>query len=588
MKKENSKHQVRFTIRTKLIVITSLLLIIPLLSAGLVSYQIAKNELDKKGEIILKNSVKQALSLIEAKQIEVASGSKTLEAAQEEVKVYLLGEKDSEGKRTINKNIDLGKNGYFIVYDDKGLEVAHPSLEGQNVWEVEDKSGNGYKFVQEQIKTAVNGGGFVFYTWTLPNSEGLGRKISYQEQDPSWGWIVSAGAYMADYNAGSVEILKILGPIVIGAILIGFTVIIIFSRHISLPINKISSNLEEVSHGNLNINELSVKNNDETGILADSFNLMLNNMKSLIGIMKGSSVTVMNFSDSLADITDETSRAINEVATTIQEVARAVGEEASDTQSAVGKVNFLADSIDTVVESAAVMNQTAGTTSKLSDDGLTAVEKLTQTTQKNNNATDEISLVIDKVSESSKKINMITETITQISEQTNLLALNASIEAARAGEAGKGFAVVADEIRKLAEQSGNAVGEIKEIIGEIRTYSNTSVSTMELVREVTSEQNTAVTDTKNAFLEISRALKDVITYVNEINTESSSMKLRKDEIVSLMESISASTQQTSAAAEEVSASSEEQLAQMEEVSTHSRELKELSYKLKETVEQFKL
>lgn len=582
--RQKAKITARYSLKTKLIIITSLLLILPLTAAGMISYQIAKNELDKKGEIILKNSVKQAMQLIDAKQQQVAEGALSLEDAMESVKVYLLGERDGEGKRLINKEIDLGANGYLVIYDDNGLEVMHPSLEGTNVWDIEDKSGT--KFVQEQIRTAQNGGGFVTYTWNFPGSDRLGLKISYQEKEPHWGWIISASSYMEDYNSGSYEILRVLLIIIGISIVIGIIIIVLFANYMIRPIRNINEKLLEVSSGNLKINEIYVKNKDETGLLAHAFNTMLKNMKELIGTTKESAFTVFEFSNSLEAITNETSNAIHEVTDTIREVAEAVNEEAGSTESAVHKISGLAEHIETVADSAVKMDEISVRTGELSNIGIEAVKVLTDAAQKSTDAASVIIGTISSVTESSKKINIITETITQISAQTNLLALNASIEAARAGEAGKGFAVVAEEIRKLAEESSGAVQEIKEIINEIHKFSDESTTAINLASEVMKEQNIAVEDTRNAFQKISSALEETIGTITQINEESKAMRQDKDEIVDIMNNISASVEETSAATEEVSASSEEQLAGMSEVLEHTRELKLLSEKLNKIVEGF--
>ena len=577
-----------FSMRMKLISISAILLIVPMLLIGVTSYLQSKQALATKGEVILKNAVTQAMQLIEEEKQAVNRGDISLEDAQELIKQTLLGPMDAEGKRSISKTIDLGEHGYFVVYSPTGDEVMHPSLEGQNVWDVEDKSGNGVKLVQEQIKAATTGNGYFNYAWTLPNSEEIGTKISYQSYDADWEWIVSAGAYEMDFDAAANAILLNMIIILVITLIVGIIIIIVFSNHITRPIKKITTALVEVSNGNLTIDPIENKNSDETAILSTSFNLMLNNMREMIQTTMTSSSSVSQLSDSLNNITTETTKAINEVVLTIQEVANAVADEASGAESVAGKMNVLSKSIEFIAEATAQMNRAINETVEKSKAGFTTMVKLENASAKTDEATLKIAEVIKKVDDSNKKINMITNSITDISEQTNLLALNASIEASRAGEAGRGFAVVAEEIRKLAVQSANAVSEIKSIIDEINRYSQLSVETMDDVKIVIKSQNEMVDVTKTQFDSIAEAIQSLSHVVEKLTGESNTMNVMRSDILEAVLNISASTEETSAATEEVSASSEEQLAGMTEINEQTTELNQVAHKLDAVIRQFKI
>jgi len=578
----------KYSMKMKLVTISVILLILPMLLIGVTSYVQAKKQLSSKGETILKNAVTQAMMLIDAQKEAVKRGEISLEDAQEAVKVALLGPMDAEGKRPVSEHVDLGENGYFVVYSPEGEEVLHPSLEGQNAWDAEDKSESGFKLVQEQIKVARSGDGFLEYEWTLPSSEEIGTKISYQEYDADWQWIVSAGAYKLDFDVAANGILFNMSLIIVITLIVGVIIILFFSNHIIKPIKRITDALVEVSNGNLIIEPIENKNSDETAILSTAFNLMLTNVREMIHTTKDSSQMVNDLSESLSGITDETTRAINEVVTTIQEVANAVADEASGAEIVAEKMNTLSKSIEFIASSTVQMNEAIVDTVKKSQTGVQTMNDLGNVSSQTDEATQKIAEVIKKVDESNKKIHTITNAITDISEQTNLLALNASIEASRAGEAGRGFAVVAEEIRKLAEQSANAVSEIKAIISEINKYSELSVATMDDVKIVIKSQNSMVDETKAQFNSIASAIESMNTVVERLTKESEGMNMMRTDILESVLNISASTEETSAATEEVSASSEEQLAGMTEINEQTTRLNGVAQKLNVVIGQFKI
>lgn len=585
VKRKKEKRNIR-TISFKLIAISSLLLIVPLVIVGLASYYTAKDQLDEKGRIILKNGVKQAIQLIDEAQKRVEDGSVTLRDAQEEVREALIGKRNPDGTRTIESKIDIGDNGYFIVYDERGTEVAHPSLEGQNVWDNEDKSGSGFKCIQAQIKAGMKGGDYVTYVWTLPNSEKTAEKITYQEQEKNWGWIVSAGTYTMDFNEGASTILKVQLISLFLFLILGSVVIIIFSKHLSKPIRKINVALKEMAMGNISQESLTVKNRDETGMLAESFNIMLANMQEIISTIKESSHSVYEFSNSLVSVVADNSSALNEVSGTMQEIAMSVSEEASKIESTVSQTEVMSNNIESISESAVNMVQISEKTEELRKDGIEVVDTLSKTMDKTNAATQEINSALAKVVESTGNMHVVTEAIVQIAEQTNLLALNASIEAARAGEAGKGFTVVAQEIRMLAEQSEKEINEIKAMIQGINEYSDSSVAVMNQMLEVINQQAGAVQHTEKIFADISSETEALTKGIHTISEEIERMRQGKDKIVKNMDTISASTEETSAATEEVSSSTEEQLASVEEILNQARKLEEIALELSEGVKKF--
>src|SRR5690625_6998319 len=90
--------------------------------------------------------------MIDALNDEVEDGDLTIEEAQEQVKIAVLGEMDEDGSRPINKKIDLGEHGYIFILADDGEQIAHPQLEGDNSWDSVDP--NGVKSTQQLIKTS--------------------------------------------------------------------------------------------------------------------------------------------------------------------------------------------------------------------------------------------------------------------------------------------------------------------------------------------------------------------------------------------------------------------------------------------------
>lgn len=567
--------------------VTGLLLILPVLALGGISYSVAKGELESGGKTLLKNSVEMTLQVIDTNQKLVDQGKLSLDEAKENVRVYMLGTKQADGTRQLNKNLTLGESGYLLAYTQEGVEAAHPSLEGKSVIDVADKK-TGILFVKKQIELANKGGGYLSYWWTLPNSEKIAEKITFQKADPHWGWVVSAGTYIDDFNQGSQKILGTTMLVLLVVLVLGSAVIFLFAQHISGPIKKIAKAVDVVASGNLNLQDLKIKNRDEIGQLNASFQIMTKNVSTLIGSIKDSADVVLSSSQELENIVYENTISINEVAVSVEDIAKSSNDQAVETENGVIRMKVLANQIDHVAELVVNTDETAAVTTLLGAKGLEAMDLLSQKSDDNSRAAKKVSDIILEVDRSAVEIGAIADAIGEISAQTNLLSLNAAIEAARAGEQGRGFAVVAAEVRKLATQAAVSAVQVRERINGVQDKSKAAVAAMAVGQQIAEEQFLAVTDAKKLIVDILQSLETITNDLQTMKVYSVNMESEKDEIVAIFETFSASTEENSAATQQVSAATEEQLASINQIVSNTHELKNLAEKFREAVNAFQI
>ncbi|HZW67834.1 MAG TPA: methyl-accepting chemotaxis protein [Pseudogracilibacillus sp.] len=575
------------SIRTKLILIALSLLIVPLFTLGTIIFYKAKGTLDEQGVKGLASSVEMTIEMIDALNDQVETAGLSLEEAQEKVKVAILGEMDESGNRPINKNIDIGENGYLFILDQSGREIAHPTSEGTDHWDLEDSKGN--KFVQEMIEKANNGGGVTRYEWHLPNDESkVEEKIVYSKADNHWGWTINASAYAADYHAAAYDIMILICIVTLSSIAIGIIFAILLARRITRPINAVVTQLQTIAEGDLSLEKLTIDSKDETGQLAQALNNMQDGLRNIVGNLHTASVNMASQSEELTQAAHEVTEGAEQVSSTMQELASGAEVQANRSSDISNMMGSFVSQIESMYENGENIQQSSSQVIQLTDEGRQLMNTSTEQMHKIDDIVHEAVNKVEGLDRHSQEISELVLMIQDIAEQTNLLALNAAIEAARAGEHGQGFAVVADEVRKLAEESSSSVVHITNIVDRIQEESSNVASSLRAGYSEVEQGTTHILTTEKTLTEINTAVNDMVSRISEIVNNLNTIVDDSQQMNDHIEDIAAVSEESAAGIEETTATTQQAGSTMHEVAMSSEQLSKLAEDLSSLVEQFKI
>ncbi len=394
----------------------------------------------------------------------------------------------------------------------------------------------------------------------------------------------SVSALAEENEKAGFQLIVVLGIL---GVIAGLTIGWMIARSISRPVTQMANIAQQISQGDIDHN-IEVHSKDEIGMLANSFKELIIYMKTMAGAAEkiaNSDLTVkveprseadvlgksfksmtINLSDMIRQLTDGAGQlvsAANEVASSSEQMSRGAKDQTDQMAQVSTAVEEMTATIVETSKNAGEATtgshraaETAGTGGQIVNDTIQGMQKIAAVVRESAES-------ISKLAKSADQIGEIIGVIDDIADQTNLLALNAAIEAARAGEQGRGFAVVADEVRKLAERTGKATGEITNMIKGIQQETNDAVKSMEsgIVqvdkgRELADKAGTSLNEIVTMAQQVQDMIQQIATASEEQSSAAEQISKNVENVTAIARESATGAQQSAAAAEELNRQAE--------------------------------
>ena len=289
--------------------------------------------------------------------------------------------------------------------------------------------------------------------------------------------VVAAWTYLPSYRWGitikqsTAEAYSLLSRQRQGAIIflvvstaIVYLVARMVAQTMSRPIRDAAEVAARVASGDLTA-RITTTASGEAGQLLFAVDKMTQDLRSLIGRIQQSSITLMTTA--------------TEISATSRQQGEAVSDYGASTSEAAAAVKQITATSLELLRTMNEVNHVAGQTREMASDGQGNLAEMGRSMKQLAESTSSIGSKLSVISERAAHINLAVTTISKVADQTNLLSINAAIEAEKAGEYGLGFLVVAREIRRLADQTAVATLDIERMVKEMQYSVSAGVMEMD-------------------------------------------------------------------------------------------------------------
>lgn len=507
----------------------------------------------------------------------------------EQVQGVLVGLSDSLELSEIAGSVTFGETGYAYILNKEGTTIAHPNISlvvnGDNDFENVKEDPSLAPLVELEKKMVAQQTGFGEYVY--------GGEVKYLGYAPIPGTLWSIAVTSTEKETlADVDKLRIaIVAITLIALLIGIIFAFVLGRIIGQAVGKISRNLDKVAAGDLTgeFDDKALERQDEFGVSARSLKQMITGLRNMVNSITNSSHEVAGASQQLAAQGENIAATMEQVAASSQQIAAGMEELAASTQQITASGQEIDAALNLLHQEAAEGHRQAGEIEKRALQVQQGAEKSQQNAVQ---VYDAIQAKLEKsIAEARvvEQISNLAENIAGIADQTNLLALNAAIEAARAGEQGRGFAVVAEEVRKLAEDSSQAVAGIQSLTRQVQdaigVLIDNSHDALNFMTEDVMRDYKLMVNIGKQYKQDSEAVYDLTEKISQnVNQVMSAMQ----EINRSIEATAATVEESTAGSQEIARGSEAAAQAAEEINQASRRMAENAEQLTKLIAQFKL